>query len=148
MNLADRLEFEGLKVASVKKRAFAFIIDEFIISVLFYIIYYDAFSVARDFLDINALLTNLVSQAILLRVIYQTFFTWYFGASLGKMAVKIEVIDANGLYKPTLVASFLRACIRAISEMCFYLGFLWVFNSPARQAWEDLVAKTVVIDVG
>lgn len=147
MNLIDRLDFEGLRVAPVKKRAFAFIIDEFIISVLFYIIYYDAFSAARDFFDVNALLGNLLWQAIVLRVIYQTFFTWYFGASLGKMVVKIAVIDVNGFYKPTLMASFLRACIRAISEMCFYLGFLWVFASPARQAWEDLVAKTVVIDV-
>lgn len=147
MDLIDRLEFEGLKVASVKKRAFAFIIDELIISLLFYIIYYDEFAAANSFLDVNILITNLMWQAILLRVIYQTFFTWYFGASLGKMAVKITVIDVNGFYKPTLMASFLRACVRAISEMCFYLGFLWVFASPARQAWEDLVAKTVVIDV-
>lgn len=147
MNLMDRLEFEGIKIASMKKRVLAFILDEIIISILFYLIYSDAFEAALDLEQINALIASLLWQVVFLRVLYQGFFTWYFGASLGKMALKIAVVDVKGLYKPSLGASIIRACVRVVSEMCFYLGFVWAFNSPLRQSWEDLAAKTAVIDV-
>lgn len=147
MNLLDRLEFEGVKIASMQKRSFAFLIDELIISLLFYAIYYDTFISATTPAEISALLGKFMLELMGLRLIYQTFFTWYMGASFGKYLLKLAVVDSRGLYRPSLGASFVRACVRQISEFCFYLGFIWAFNTPVRQAWEDLAAKTVVIDV-
>jgi len=47
---------------------------------------------------------------------------------------------------PNFAVSLNRAIFRIISEMIFYLGFLWGMFDPARQTWHDKTAKTLVID--
>ena len=86
-------------------------------------------------------------QFIGLKIIYQAFFTWYYGASLGKIAAKIICVDVGLLDKPSFGASLSRSVVRVISEICLYLGFAWALGNEARQTWHDLAAKTAVIDV-
>lgn len=147
MNLMQKLEFEGLRVASMSKRIKAFLIDDLIVSVLVFFISFDSLSNLQTPDEIALFLSNIMWQIVLLRVSYHSFFTWYYGASLGKMAVKIMIVDIGLFAKPNIFRSILRSIIRAVSESCFFLGFFWAFGNSTHQSWEDKAAGTVVIDV-
>jgi uncharacterized RDD family membrane protein YckC len=71
-------------------------------------------------------------QYILMKIAYQTFFVMQYGATLGKLAMKIRVIDIKTLDNPNFAVSLNRAIFRIISEMIFYLGFTWAAMDPAR----------------
>lgn len=146
-NILDKLQREEILIASPKKRAFAFVIDDVVVSVLFFAIYFDAFtSVSDDIVALNAKIASFAWQLIALRVLYQTFFVWRYGATLGKIALKIRCLDEDLLDTPNLAKSFLRACIRVVSETCFYLGFAWAFGNAQRQTWHDRLARTIVCE--
>lgn len=147
MNLEDRLEFENIKIASLGKRAWAFVIDDLIISLLIMLVYAPGLIQLETYDEIVIALSGAIWQIVAIKVAYHSFFTWYFGASLGKMAMKISVIDARGFARLSFGASLLRAVVRVLSEGCFYLGFIWAFASPLRQTWQDKAANSVVIDV-
>jgi len=66
---------------------------------------------------------------------------------VGKLLVKIRVVEMKTLQKPNVVVALNRGVVRVLSEMLFYLGFLWGVLDPLRQAWHDKSAKTVVVDV-
>ncbi len=142
-----RLKTEGLKLGSFYRRVVAFFIDEIIVSILFYFIYADSFNSAATVDVLIRLVNMLFLQVILLKVIYHTFFVWMYGATPGKMLLKIKIISIDDFDKPKLMNSFIRAVVRIISEMLFYIGFLWMFFDLLRQAWHDKAAKTMVVDV-
>jgi len=138
----------SLQLASMRSRAFAFVIDDLIVSVLIIIAYWD--SIVQFSSDSDALMslmqTTFVLPLMILKVIYHTFFVWYYGATIGKMIVKIRVIDANSWGRVNLFASFLRAIGRVISEMFFYLGFLIGFFNDGRKTFHDITGKTLVVN--
>jgi uncharacterized RDD family membrane protein YckC len=70
-----------------------------------------------------------------------------YGATLGKIAMKIRVIEIKTLQNPSIVSALNRAIFRIISEMLLYLGFLWGMFDPARQTWHDKTARTLVVNV-
>ncbi len=146
-DIFKKLNSEGLRLGALYKRVIAFFIDEVIISILFYIIYANSFNRATTSAMLIELINMLFLQVILLKVIYHTFFVWMYGATPGKMLLKIKIISIDGFDKPNLMSSFIRATVRIISEMFFYIGFLWAFFDRLRQAWHDKAAKTMVVDV-
>ena len=137
---------EELILSSKLKRAFAAIIDELLLSFLLIIALWDSFSSAQTTEEIIVLTNMFVLEYMAMKIFYQAFFTMQYGASLGKMAMKIRVIEINTLDKPNVLSALNRAIFRIISEMVFYLGFLWGLLDPARQAWHDKTAKTLVVD--
>lgn len=145
--IAKNLEREGIRLASTQKRAYAFFIDEIIISLLFMVIYSEHLSGFSTYEEAMNFVSKLVFQVIALRFIYQTFFIWYFGATIGKIFMKIMCVDINYLDKPSVSSSLLRALVRNLSESAFYLGFLWAFGNVIKQTWHDKLSKVVVIDV-
>ncbi len=140
------LNREHLQLASIKKRAVAFFIDEMLLSFLLIIAMSDSFSKAQTVEDIIILTNTYVMQYIIMKIVYQTFFVMQYGATLGKLAMKIRVIDIRTLDNPNFAVSLNRAVFRIISEMIFYLGFLWGMFDLQRQTWHDKTAKTLVID--
>ena len=146
-DIVAKLEREEIRLASIGKRAYAACIDETIISLLFIATYYDAFAQAATYEQRIAIISSLFLQFIGLKILYQAFFTWYYGASLGKIAAKIACVDVVLLDKPSFAASLSRAVVAVISQICLYLGFAWALGNEARQTWHDLAAKTAVIDV-
>ena len=138
---------EGITLAPMKKRAMAFFIDEMLLSFLLIIALWDSFSVSKSVEDMIVLTNTFVLEYMAMKVIYQGFFVMQYGASLGKLAVKIRVIEIKTLEYPNVVSSLNRAIIRVVSEMFFYLGFLWGMMDPARQTWHDKSAKTLVVNV-
>ena len=147
-HIENFLHREELKLASIQKRALAFFIDAFILVVMVYIIYFDAIS-ALDPLDEEAILymqLEILKTYIPLTFIYQWVFTALYGASIGKIAMKIKIIDIKTGDIPSWGVALNRAGVRIISEYLLNLGFLWGVLDPYKQTWHDKSAQTLVID--
>jgi len=135
-----------LELASIPKRAAAFIIDELLLSVLFMAVLWDTIAKAGDF-DAFLFITDAFAlEYIGIKILYQTIFVALYGASLGKMAVRIRVVSVADGDAPGWAASFNRAVFRILSEIIFYLGFIWAMFDPNNQAWHDRTARTVVVN--
>jgi uncharacterized RDD family membrane protein YckC len=140
------LHREGLTLASIKARSLAFFIDEMLLSFLLIIAMWDSFIQATTMPEMIALTNSYVLEYIAIKIVYQGFFVMQYGATLGKMAVKIRVVEIATGGNPNVVSSLNRAIFRIVSEMLFYLGFLWGMFDPARQTWHDKTAKTLVVN--
>ncbi len=144
--IQNTLHREGMQLASIKKRSFAFFIDEMLLSLILLIALWDKFTPNMS-LEETILLTNtFVLEYMMMKIIYQAFFVMHYGATIGKLAVKIKVIEISTLGNPNVLSALNRAIFRVVSELVFYLGFLWGMLNPSRQAWHDKTAKTLVVD--
>lgn len=65
--------------------------------------------------------------------------------SLGKMAMKIKVVDEKG-QRLTQGNSILRAIMKVISGMVCCIGYFVALFNKQEQALEDLVARTYVVN--
>ncbi len=142
-----RLSSAGLELASIQKRALAFFIDELLLAFLFLIVIYDQVAANSDPEALVALINSFTFEYLLLKIVYQTFFVYQYSASLGKIFMKIQIVDVETMQKPTISSALNRGVFRIISEMIFYLGFLWAFYSKERQTWHDKTARTLVVNV-
>ena len=82
-----------------------------------------------------------------MKIFYQAFFVMKYGATLGKIAMKIRIVEVKTLQTPNVIVALNRSIVRIISEMFFYLGYIWGMMDPNRQTWHDKSARTLVIDV-
>ena len=139
---------DNLQLASMRSRALAYVIDDFLVTIIIMMIFWgDILSVSHDMDALMYLLkAELAFPLIVLKVIYQTFFVWYYGATVGKIVVKIRVIDANEWGRVSMFSSFLRAVGRIFSEMFFYIGFLIGFFNDGRRTFHDFTGKTLVVN--
>jgi uncharacterized RDD family membrane protein YckC len=144
--LIEKFENENLKLASLQKRGLAYMIDEILISVLFSLIYLDQMPSDVSTEELIGIVNSLLGYLVLIKVLYQTFFVWMYGATIGKIAMKIRVIATSDLENPNIAVALSRAAFRIISESLFYLGFIWAYLNPKRETWHDRVANTLVID--
>ena len=139
----------NLQLASMRSRAFAFVIDDLLVTAIIMIIFWESIVALSS--DMEAMMflmkTDLVMPLIALKVIYHTFFVWYYGATVGKIIAKIRVIDVNSWGKVSLFSSFLRSIGRIFSEMFFYAGFLIGFFNVGRKTFHDITGKTLVVNV-
>ena len=139
----------NLQLASMRSRAFAFVIDDLLVTAIIMIIFWESIIALSN--DMEAMMflmkTDLVMPLIALKVIYHTFFVWYYGATVGKIIAKIRVIDVNSWGKVSLFSSFLRSIGRIFSEMFFYAGFLIGFFNEGRKTFHDIIGKTLVVNV-
>jgi len=138
---------EEISLASIQKRSMAFFIDEMLLSLLLIIALWDSFKVAVTVEDMIMLTNTFVLEYMAMKIIYQTFFVMNYGATIGKLVMKIRVIEIKTLQFPSIISSLNRAIFRVISEMLFYLGFLWGMMDKSRQSWHDKTAKTLVVNV-
>ncbi|MFA6193138.1 MAG: RDD family protein [Sulfurimonas sp.] len=140
------LHREGITLAEIKKRGVAFFIDETLLSFLLIFALWDSFTAAKNIEEIINLTNTFVLEYMVMKIVYQAFFTMQYGATLGKIVMKIKVIEIATLQKPTVLSSLNRAIFRIISETFFYLGFLWGIFDPSRQTLHDKTAKTLVVN--
>lgn len=143
--LVEEFSKRSITLASLQKRAVAFLVDEIIISFFLIFAFSDVFkdvTSSGGFVDMSIL----VPYAAAMKLIYQAFFVYMYGATPGKMLLKIKIIFTYSIDKPNFTFSFLRSVGRLFSESFFYIGFAWAFFNPKRQTWQDLVAKTLVVN--
>ncbi|WP_300702967.1 RDD family protein [uncultured Campylobacter sp.] len=144
--IEQRLEREGLKLASFGKRIAAYVIDTVIINLLL------VFTFSDELMNVSYEGAVDLAQDVLLSIVIITFlyhfiFTFLYGASLGKFFCKIAIIDEALLDKPNIMQSALRSAVKLVSENAFMLGYFWAFGNDSRKTWQDYVAKTVVIEL-
>ncbi len=139
---------DNLQLALMRSRAFSYIIDDLIVTLIIMIIFRESIMQVSE--DYNAMIhlmqIELLTPLIILKIVYHTFFIWYYGATPGKMITKIRVIDANHWGRVSIISALFRAVGRIFSEMFFYLGFLIGFFNVGRKTFHDFVAKTLVVN--
>ena len=140
------LHREEMTLASIKKRSMAFFIDEMLLSLLLMIALWDSFVDAKTVEEVIYVTNTFVLEYMAMKIFYQAFFVMQYGASIGKIIMKIRVIEIKTLNNPSVISALNRGIFRVISEMVFYLGFLWGMLDPSRQAWHDKTAKTLVVN--
>lgn len=140
-------DMNNLQLATINSRIKAFIIDDVLITLIILIIFWDTIANnGNDLATVLVLMNEFVLQVLVLKFIYQTFFVWYYGATVGKIIAKVRVVDYDNLSRVNLIQSALRSFGRILSEMFFYIGFIFSFFNEGRQTFHDKISKTLVID--
>ncbi|AXH09799.1 RDD family protein [Malaciobacter halophilus] len=138
----------NLQLASMRSRALAFVIDDFLITLLVVIVFWDTIAATTDDAAVVlAIMNQFIWPVLFIKFVYHSFFVWYYGATIGKIIVKIKVIDYNHLGRVSLLSSMFRSAGRIISEMFFYIGFLVGFFNDGKQTFHDKIGRTLVVDV-
>jgi len=141
------MDNENLELASMSSRIKAFIIDDLSITLVVAVMLWDTISAAGgDFMSVMAIMNSAFFQIVIIKFLYQTFFVWYYGATIGKLISRIRVIDFDNFGRVTLMNSAVRSAGRIISEMIFYIGFIIAFFTDSRQTFHDKFGKTLVVN--
>ncbi|PHO10880.1 RDD family protein [Malaciobacter canalis] len=144
----SELNNSNLELASLRSRALAFVIDDLLITFLIVIVFWDTIvTTTDDPAVVLAIMNQFLWPVLFVKFIYHSLFVWYYGATVGKIIVKIKVIDYNHLGRVSLLNSMFRSAGRILSEMFFYIGFLLGFFSEGRQTFHDKIGRTLVVDV-
>lgn len=144
----SELNNSNLELASLRSRALAFVIDDLLITFLIVIVFWDTIvTTTDDPAVVLAIMNQFLWPVLFVKFIYHSLFVWYYGAIIGKIIVKIKVIDYNHLGRVSLLNSMFRSAGRILSEMFFYIGFLLGFFSEGRQTFHDKIGRTLVVDV-
>ena len=142
-----------MNIAPLSKRVIAFGIDEIILATLFTIVLLVidepeimAAAQSRSNLEVQKIASKFILHYAIIKFLYQAIFVYLYGATLGKLAVKIYCVRADGSSMDIATAA-IRAAVRLISEMIFYMGFLVAFFTNSRQSLHDMAAKTLVVEI-
>jgi uncharacterized RDD family membrane protein YckC len=77
-------------------------------------------------------------------VLYNMLLNGTFGATIGKMAVGARILRDDGT-RLSYGRALLRALAGQLTEVFFYLGYLWVAFRPDRRGMHDFIAGTRVV---
>ena len=143
----------SLQVASNVKRIWSFMIDDMVINLLLMIIFSSQLSALMSGItEVNEASVMMINQFIMdniaivlaIKVLYHTILVWQSGMTVGKYLLKIRVVEINSGMRPSFTQAFWRASVRLISEMFFYIGFVFAFFSPLHQTLHDKLSNCVV----
>jgi len=138
---------ENLQLASMPSRIIAFIIDDLLISLVFVLLFWDQITSSDgQLINMLIIISEHVLQVLLLKFVYQSFFVWYYGATIGKIVTKIKVIDYNHFGRVSLTTSLIRSMTRIFSEYIVYIGFIIGFFTDGRQTLHDKISRTLVVN--
>ena len=70
----------------------------------------------------------------------------YCGATPGKLALAVKIVDARTGGAPSLGQLVVRFLAYFVSAFPLYLGFLWAAVDRRKQGWHDKIARTIVIN--
>jgi len=144
----DNTEVINHQIVSIGKRMSAFMIDDIVVTILLFIIFFNqlmSIDMQEPLQLVSFLETNGI-YFILLRFLYHTYFTWQSGQTLGKMLVKIRVVEMQSGRIPSFQVAVLRSGFRVVSESVFYLGYIVAYFTPLVQTLHDKLSNTVVVD--
>jgi uncharacterized RDD family membrane protein YckC len=125
-------------------RALAFLIDWLIVVVIAMPVIVLAFGAEYFSLDPERRVWDIATW--LLIGIAVVGFWRYCGATPGKLALDLKIVDAQTGARPTTGRLVLRFVCYLLSALPLYLGFLWIAIDRRKQGWHDKIAGTVVIE--
>ncbi len=153
-----------MKPADIGKRLVAYIIDSLVLGALTSILLVPFYccmfiplgltSNTRTMSNPAELLLICGSAIILIALeiaITYAYAVWYpvtrqHGATLGKKAMHIRVVKADGkeVGQGTML---LREFIgKPISRVVFYFGYIWILIDEKGRGWHDMIADTLVVE--
>ena len=88
-----------------------------------------------------------VAVSIVIGVAYYTYFWSSTGQTLGKLAMNLKVVKADGSGLLDVGGGIIRYIGYIISAIPLGLGYLWALWDPKHDAWHDKIAGTKVIKV-
>ena len=141
--LARSLAEPRFEYAGFWQRAVALLIDWLIVVVIAMPIIVVTFGADYFSLDPVRRSRDLVIAAVVGAIIVG--FWRYCGATPGKLAVGVRIVDAATGAPPTTMRLVIRLLCYFVSALPFYLGFLWAAFDRRKQGWHDKIAGTVVI---
>ena len=126
------------------QRAAAFLIDWLIVIVILMPLLIVVFGIREVSLDPAEhswdLLVPLVIGAAVIG------FWRYCGATPGKVALGVRIVDAKDGSAPSTLRLIVRLLAYLVSALPMYLGFLWIGIDRRKQGWHDKIARTIVIN--
>lgn len=154
------IDTKELPIASPQKRISSFIIDDFVVALLILAIFYSQLmeitghlpaeltseAITNFELELNQFSADNLFIFIAIKILYHTVTIWHNGMTIGKYIVKLQVVDLGTVQHPTFLKALLRASLRIVSEIVFYLGFLLAFFTPQKQTLHDKLSNCVVVD--
>ena len=140
-------EVDEYQIATTRKRVIAFFIDDIVVSLFLIVIFFNQLSAIKDPSGYAPFLQENILAFMLLRIIYQTFFVWQTGMTLGKIVTQIRVVDIDTIKPPSFTMALLRSGFRIVSESIFYIGYIMAYFNPLVQTLHDKMARTIVVDV-
>ncbi|MCF6205987.1 MAG: RDD family protein [Sulfurovum sp.] len=149
------METNTLPIAPNSKRVWSFVIDDMVINLILMIIFYEpmkelmgSITVVDEsaIMMVNQFIMQNIMIVFAVKVLYHTLLIWQTGMTLGKYLLRIKAVDMNTGNLLSFQQAFWRASVRLVSEMFFYLGFLFAFFSPLHQTLHDKLSNCVVID--
>jgi uncharacterized RDD family membrane protein YckC len=143
----QEVDIDNLQLASMWSRTIAFVIDDLSITLIVMFMLWDKIEMSNgDYMIIMEIMNSAFVQILALKFIYQTFFIWYYGATVGKLVTKIRVIDYYNFGRVSLLNSVIRSSGRIISEMAMFVGFIFAFFTESKQTFHDKLGKTLVVN--
>ena len=145
----------SLPIASNGKRVWSFVIDDMVINLFLMIIFSSQLTALmsgvteiseESVVVVNQFIMDNIAIVLAVKVLYHGILIWQSGMTLGKYIMKIKVVDMVSGTTPTLTQALWRASVRLLSEMLFYIGFIFAFFSPLHQTMHDKFSNCVVID--
>lgn len=147
MELEERFEREGITPATIGKRAVAYMLDDLLVSIVVVVMIWGSLSQAQTFEQYIQITNSAFFEIVTIRFLYQFIFVYMYGATIGKMVMKIKVIDCSYLDKPQVTGALARAAFRTLGEVFFYFTFIFAFFDPLKRALHDRWANTAVVNV-
>ena len=80
-------------------------------------------------------------------LVYTVLPTYYWGATLGKLALGLRVVKDDGSKLDFTDALIREYTGRFFSSFVLGLGYLWTLFHPHHRGWHDLMADTLVIHI-
>lgn len=164
--VADYIEIPGkgvVQLASIGQRAIARILDSVILGIVLGVLIgvgTAIFAAAASSGSDEAILGGfgaffgIMGLAIVIIYAYEAVMIGFWGATLGKMIMKIKVVKPTGGAVPGIGAGVVRYLIPGLAALIPFVGWLGTLfcfisasfdNSGRRQGWHDKVANTVVV---
>jgi oligopeptide/dipeptide ABC transporter ATP-binding protein len=87
-----------------------------------------------------------IAVGILVNLGYFAYFWSHGGVTPGMRPVHLQVVHEVGDQPLTWGNAIRRYIVFVFAQAALYIGFLWVFVDPRRKAWQDIAARTLVVD--
>lgn len=143
------LEREDLSLASLQARIVAYILDLCILGVAVSFIFWEELIAIQVALDSGKILRDMMATLTLwvfvFCIVYEVLFCMLYGATLGKIVMKIRIISVDFVDKPAFFQALTRALLKYIGSNIFYLSYLPAFGDVFRRTLHDKIPKTLVI---
>ena len=80
-----------------------------------------------------------------LPAIYSVGFWILKSATIGKMLVKVKIVDAKTGKPASPLQCIVRYLGYIVSALPLGLGFIWIAFDKRKQGWHDKIARTLVV---